>query len=110
MASPERLDDAARLRETLALIAPGTSFRDGLERILRGRTGALIVVGHDKDVEGITTAATPSLTGTTTAYNSLGDRAAVTLPPSAVTGACDATCVAALQGNRIVVNVATESR
>ena len=55
MASPERLDDAARLRETLARIAPGTNFRDGLERILRGRTGALIVVGHDKDVEGILT-------------------------------------------------------
>jgi diadenylate cyclase len=55
VASPERLDDAARLRETLARIAPGTSFRDGLERILRGRTGALIVVGHDKDVEGIVT-------------------------------------------------------
>ena len=55
MASPERLDDAARLRETLARIAPGTSFRDGLERILRGRTGALIVVGNDKVVEGILT-------------------------------------------------------
>ena len=55
MASPERLDDAARLRETLARIAPGTFFRDGLERILRGRTGALIVVGNDKVVEGILT-------------------------------------------------------
>jgi diadenylate cyclase len=54
VAFPE-LDDPARLRETLARIAPGTSFRDGLERILRGRTGALIVVGHDKDVEGILT-------------------------------------------------------
>ena len=52
MASP---DDATRLRETLARIAPGTQFRDGLERILRGRTGALIVVGHDKEVEGIVT-------------------------------------------------------
>jgi diadenylate cyclase len=55
VASPERLDDATRLRETLARIAPGTSFRDGLERILRGRTGALIVVGNDKVVEGILT-------------------------------------------------------
>ena len=36
-------------------IAPGTSLRDGLERILRGRTGALIVVGNDKVVEGILT-------------------------------------------------------
>ena len=35
----------------LASIAPGTALRDGLERILRGRTGALIVLGHDKTVE-----------------------------------------------------------
>jgi hypothetical protein len=37
-----------RLRATLASIAPGTALRDGLERILRGRTGALIVLGYDK--------------------------------------------------------------
>jgi diadenylate cyclase len=55
VASPERQDDAARLRATLAVIAPGTSLRDGLERILRGRTGALIVLGHDASVEGILT-------------------------------------------------------
>ncbi len=55
MASPERQADAARLRATLAVIAPGTSLRDGLERILRGRTGALIVLGHDAGVEGILT-------------------------------------------------------
>ncbi|MGN6241387.1 MAG: DNA integrity scanning diadenylate cyclase DisA, partial [Cellulosimicrobium cellulans] len=39
------------LRETLAAVAPGTELRDGLERILRGRTGALIVLGLDKVVE-----------------------------------------------------------
>ena len=44
-----------RLRATLACIAPGTALRDGLERILRGRTGALIVLGHDKVVESICT-------------------------------------------------------
>ncbi|KRA29968.1 DNA integrity scanning diadenylate cyclase DisA [Nocardioides sp. Root614] len=44
-----------RLRETLALIAPGTPLRDGLERILRGRTGALIVLGQDKLVETLCT-------------------------------------------------------
>ncbi len=44
-----------RLRETLASIAPGTGLRDGLERILRGRTGALIVLGRDKTVDGIST-------------------------------------------------------
>ena len=40
-------------RETLARVAPGTGLRDGLERILRGGTGALIVLGHDSDVEKI---------------------------------------------------------
>ena len=39
-----------KLRETLAAVAPGTELRDGLERILRGRTGALIVLGLDKTV------------------------------------------------------------
>jgi diadenylate cyclase len=41
------------LRSTLAAVAPGTELRDGLERILRGRTGALIVLGHDKVVESM---------------------------------------------------------
>ena len=40
---------------TLAAAAPGTELRDGLERILRGRTGALIVLGHDRVVESIAT-------------------------------------------------------
>jgi diadenylate cyclase len=47
--------EAEALRATLASIAPGTSLRDGLERILRGRTGALIVLGHDKVVDTIST-------------------------------------------------------
>ncbi len=55
MASPDRTADAARLRTTLARIAPGTTLRDGLERILRGRTGALIVLGLDAGVESILT-------------------------------------------------------
>ncbi|MGH3940801.1 MAG: DNA integrity scanning diadenylate cyclase DisA [Pseudonocardiaceae bacterium] len=41
------------LRETLARLAPGTVLRDGLERILRGRTGGLVVLGHDQAVESI---------------------------------------------------------
>jgi diadenylate cyclase len=48
-------DDTMRLRATLSAIAPGTPLRDGLERILRGRTGALIVLGHDRVVESICT-------------------------------------------------------
>ena len=39
----------------LAAVAPGTPLRDGLERILRGRTGALIVLGYDKSVEALCT-------------------------------------------------------
>ena len=41
------------LRETIGRLAPGTALRDGLERILRGRTGALIVLGYDDSVETI---------------------------------------------------------
>ncbi|MCG5215361.1 DNA integrity scanning diadenylate cyclase DisA [Streptosporangium sp. KLBMP 9127] len=43
------LDD--RRRATLAEVAPGTELRDGLERILRGHTGGLIVLGCDGTVE-----------------------------------------------------------
>jgi diadenylate cyclase len=43
----------SRIREVLAKIAPGTALRDGLERILRGRTGALIVLGWDRSVEQV---------------------------------------------------------
>jgi diadenylate cyclase len=43
------------LRSTLTQVAPGTALRDGLERILRGNTGALIVLGHDKLVDSICT-------------------------------------------------------
>jgi len=39
----------------MASVAPGTSLREGLERILRGRTGALLVLGHDRTVEAIST-------------------------------------------------------
>jgi diadenylate cyclase len=49
------VDAAQRMRATLASVAPGTPLREGLERILRGRTGALIVVGHDKSIESMST-------------------------------------------------------
>ena len=41
------------MRETLRQVAPGTGLRDGLERILRGGTGALIVLGYDQATERI---------------------------------------------------------
>ncbi len=53
MTTTDRTDEVVRLRETLAATAPGTSLRDGLERILRGRTGALIVIGHDRTIDSI---------------------------------------------------------
>src|SRR6266513_870434 len=48
-----------RRRATLAAIAPGTGLRDGLERILRGNTGALIVLGYDRIVESLCTGGFP---------------------------------------------------
>ncbi len=56
MPTPERED---KLRLTLAMIAPGTGLREGLERILRGNTGALIVLGFDRVVESLCTGGFP---------------------------------------------------
>jgi diadenylate cyclase len=47
------------LRAVLARVAPGTELRDGLERILRGNTGALIVIGWDRLVEELCTGGFP---------------------------------------------------
>jgi diadenylate cyclase len=41
------------LRASLSAVAPGTALRDGLERVLRGNTGGLIVLGMDKTVEAL---------------------------------------------------------
>ena len=53
MPTRETVDPDARLRSVLAQMAPGTALRDGLQRILRGSTGALIVLGTDKPVPAI---------------------------------------------------------
>lgn len=55
MAVKERSPAEIKLRQALAAVAPGTAFREGLERILRGRTGALVVLGYDSTVESICT-------------------------------------------------------
>ncbi len=55
MASNDKEAVQAAMRATLAAVAPGTELREGLERILRGRTGALIVLGHDRTVDSICT-------------------------------------------------------
>jgi diadenylate cyclase len=49
----EKTDVDAALRAAIAQVAPGTVLRDGLERILRGRTGGLVVLGHDRQVEAM---------------------------------------------------------
>jgi diadenylate cyclase len=51
----ERGGAETKLRLALAAVAPGTALREGLERILRGRTGALVVLGFDKTIESICT-------------------------------------------------------
>lgn len=38
------------LRHYQRILAPGTPLRSGLDRILHGRTGALVVLGHDSKV------------------------------------------------------------
>jgi diadenylate cyclase len=48
-------DRHRRLLDYLAMMAPGTPLRDGFERILRGRTGALLVLGENKIISHIST-------------------------------------------------------
>jgi diadenylate cyclase len=48
-------DGGGLMRASLSAVAPGTGLRDGLERIVRGNTGGLIVLGMDKTVESLCT-------------------------------------------------------
>lgn len=50
--TPDRHPESRR-RVALAVVAPGTELRDGLERIVRANTGALIVLGYDAVVRDI---------------------------------------------------------
>lgn len=43
-------DQLDKMNDLLRLVAPGTAFRDGLENVLRAKTGALIVVGYSPEV------------------------------------------------------------
>lgn len=36
--------------QLLQLVAPGTAFREGLDNVLRAKTGALLVVGYSPEV------------------------------------------------------------
>lgn len=41
------------LTEILKIIAPGTPLREGLDNILKAKTGALIVIGDSKEIMDI---------------------------------------------------------
>lgn len=53
--APEYGAESQQVRHLMALVAPGTPIRDGLERILHGRTGALIVLGDSPEVQKVST-------------------------------------------------------
>ncbi|MBB3114259.1 diadenylate cyclase [Paenibacillus phyllosphaerae] len=38
------------MNQLLQMVAPGTAFRDGLDNVLRAKTGALLVVGYSPEV------------------------------------------------------------
>ncbi|WP_172199075.1 DNA integrity scanning diadenylate cyclase DisA [Saccharibacillus qingshengii] len=42
--------ESTKMNELLKLVAPGAPFRDGLENVLRAKTGALLVVGYSPEV------------------------------------------------------------
>ncbi|MDO3412993.1 DNA integrity scanning diadenylate cyclase DisA [Saccharibacillus sp. CPCC 101409] len=42
--------ESVKMNELLKLVAPGAPFRDGLENVLRAKTGALLVVGYSPEV------------------------------------------------------------
>ncbi|WOQ16289.1 DNA integrity scanning diadenylate cyclase DisA [Raineyella sp. W15-4] len=48
-------DQQGRTRRFRALTAPGTPLRNGLDRIVKGRTGGLVVLGLNREVEGLMT-------------------------------------------------------
>lgn len=48
-----RLENDEKLRNILKILAPGTQLREGLENILRAKTGGLIVLGDDESILNI---------------------------------------------------------
>lgn len=43
----------AAIMRILRLVAPGTALREGVENVLRARTGGLIVLGYDASIEAL---------------------------------------------------------
>ena len=52
-------ENGSRVLSYLARLAPGTPLREGFERILRGRTGALVVLGDPTAVQSLCTGGFP---------------------------------------------------
>ena len=48
-----RIDKDKKLKDILKIVGPGTQLREGLENILRAKTGGLIVLGDTDDVMSI---------------------------------------------------------
>lgn len=46
----KEVNQNSKINDLLKLVAPGTPFRDGLENVLRAKTGGLIVVGYSPEV------------------------------------------------------------
>lgn len=45
-----RIKDDGKMKEILRIMSPGTELREGLENILRAKTGGLIIIGDTEDV------------------------------------------------------------
>lgn len=45
--------DEVQLFEAIKMVAPGTHLREGLENVLKAKTGALIVIGDSEDVRSM---------------------------------------------------------
>ena len=48
-----RIKDDNEIKNILKIVSPGTNLREGLENILRAKTGGLIVLGDSEDVMNI---------------------------------------------------------
>ena len=48
-----RIERGAEMNAALALVAPGTLLRDGLDRVVKAKRGALVVVGDEPEVLAI---------------------------------------------------------
>ena len=49
----EKVKKDETLINILKIIAPGTEFREGLDNILKAKTGALIIIGDSKEIMDI---------------------------------------------------------